>query len=91
MAHAKIGPIPIELPWGKPWGLDAVGRERIKEATGVSVAMRQRPQCGPKFHLTASGPPNRLEEAIEMAKAVGLCIFVFIHIFITTIILTPFH
>ena len=68
MEHAKVGPIAIDFPWGKEWGFDAAARERIMKATGVSVAMRQRPQWGPAFHLTASGPENRLHEAIEMAK-----------------------
>ena len=38
----------------------------------MSVAMRQREQWGPDFKLTASGPLSKLEEAIEMAKALRI-------------------
>ena len=63
-----VGPISVPSPWGKPWGFDAHERERIQQATGVSIAFRNRPQWGPGFKLSASGPINELERAIEMAQ-----------------------
>ena len=66
----KAAPIPVQQPWGKPWGFDAVERERIMQATGVSIGFRQRPQWGPDHCLTASGPLAKIEGAMAMAKAV---------------------
>ena len=67
--HGVIAKTHMPLPWGKTWGLDAVFRQTIYEKTGASLSLRQRKQWGDKWFLVGSGPISKLEEAVQMAKA----------------------
>ena len=64
--HAERTVLP--KPWGKDWGIDVTEQQRILRETGVTVEIRQRPQWGDEWWLTAHGPWTEWERAIKMAK-----------------------
>ena len=59
---------PLQLPGDGSGQLTPEDRQAIKEATGVSAAVRYRDSWGMRM-LTLAGPPDNLSEARRMATA----------------------
>ena len=59
---------PLQLPGDGSGHLTPEDRQAIKEATGVSAAVRYRDSWGMRM-LTLAGPPDNLSEARRMATA----------------------
>ncbi|CAE7263312.1 unnamed protein product [Symbiodinium sp. CCMP2592] len=59
---------PLQLPGDGSGTLTAEDRQEIKDATGVSAAVRYRNSFGMRM-LTLAGPPDHLSEARRMAMA----------------------